>query len=133
MIASNELAHFRGEGSLEGFLVRIVARACRRMSRGRKNAPALHDAEHSAVDTADSPEDNALRHELGAALDQLLLALEPSDRAILLLAELEDYTGPQIALELGLSPGAVRTRLTRLRKRLREGLEPFVTVGDALR
>jgi RNA polymerase sigma-70 factor (ECF subfamily) len=129
LIASSELASFRGEGSLEGFLVRIVARACRRISRGKKNDPALHDVEHSPIDTASSPEADAQRRELGAALDQLLLALEPSDRAILLLAELEDYTGPQIASELGLSAGAVRTRLTRLRKRLREGLEPFVPLA----
>ena len=132
LIASRELESFRGEGSLEGFLVRIVARACRRISRGRKNDPTLHDVEHSPVDSASSPEAEAERRELGAALDQLLLALEPTDRAILLLAELEDYTGPQIAAELRLSAGAVRTRLTRLRKRLREGLAPFVPlVGNA--
>lgn len=124
--ATNELTAFRGEGSLEGFLVRIVARACRRISRGRKNDPSLHEADYETLQSADSPEADAERRELGAALDQLLLALDPNDRAILLLAELEGYTGPQIAAELGISAGAVRTRLTRLRQRLRDGLTAFI-------
>src|SRR5262245_6895640 len=41
--AATKLDSFRGDGSLEGWLVRIVASACRRMSRGRKNATELHD------------------------------------------------------------------------------------------
>src|SRR5262245_10482234 len=45
LTASTHLDQFRGDGSLEGWLVRIVARACRRISRGQKNASTLHDNE----------------------------------------------------------------------------------------
>jgi RNA polymerase sigma-70 factor (ECF subfamily) len=131
--AASDLASFRGEGSLEGYLLRVVARACRRLSRGTKNDAKVHDSDESALELAidaTSPEAYAAQHQLGSILDSLLLSLEPEDRAVLLLAELEDYTAPEISEKLGLSPGAVRTRLTRLRKRLREGLAPLV--DDAL-
>jgi RNA polymerase sigma-70 factor, ECF subfamily len=116
---------FRGEGTLEGFLSRIVANACRRLSRGRKNLTALHDTDAELVEPSPSPEARAAEGELGARLTDLLLGLDPRDRAALLLAELEGYTASEIAAELGLSAGAVRTRLTRSRQRLRAGLAPF--------
>ena len=37
-----------------------------------------------------------------------------------LLSEVEGYSGPEIAERVGLSGGAVRTRLSRLRAELRE-------------
>jgi RNA polymerase sigma factor (sigma-70 family) len=126
LFAVTGLESFRGEGSLEGFLVRVVARACRRLSRGQKNAAAAHDVDVELAGTDASPETRAAEAELGAALTQMLLELEPVDRAVLLLAEVEDYSAPEIAAELALSAGAVRTRLARLRKRLREGLTAFL-------
>jgi RNA polymerase sigma-70 factor, ECF subfamily len=123
--AATHLDDFRGEGSLEGWLVRIVARACRRMSRGRKNDPASHDSDAVLVDGAASPESETARHEVGRIIDGALLELSPDDRTILLLAEVEDFSAPEIAARLGLSPGAVRTRLTRLRGRIRAALDPL--------
>ncbi|HET9932858.1 MAG TPA: sigma-70 family RNA polymerase sigma factor [Polyangiaceae bacterium] len=123
---SSDLNQFRGEGSLEGFLVRVVARACRRLSRGHKNDRALHDSEAEPAAVGENPEDGAARTELGAALDTLLLTLEARDRALLLLAELEGYSAAEIGKELGLSEGAVRTRLSRLRQRLRVDLAAWL-------
>lgn len=125
--AASDLASFRGDGSLEGFLVRIVARACRRLSRGQKNDGALHDGDVDALTVDESPEAGAARGELAHALEALLLDLSPEDRALLLLAELEEYSAAEIGRELNLSDGAVRTRLSRLRHKLREELLPWVT------
>lgn len=124
--AAEGLATYRGEGSLDGYLTRVVARACRRLSRGQKNAAATHDSNAELASTGASPEARVADLELGTLLERLLLGLEPRDRAVLLLAEVEGYTGPEIAAELGLSAGAVRTRLTRSRQRLRTGLAPFI-------
>ena len=123
--AATSLGQFRGEGSLEGWLVRIVARACRRMSRGQKNDFSNHETDSVLVDSDASPEAEAARHELGRILDAALLELRPEDRTILLLSEVEDFTAPEIAARLGLSAGAVRTRLTRLRERVRSALSPL--------
>jgi RNA polymerase sigma-70 factor, ECF subfamily len=126
LTATAHLAQFRAEGSLEGWLVRIVARACRRIGRGRKNDGTLHQAELELEAGAPTPEQDAAAGELRRILDATLLALNHQDRALLLLAELEDWTAAEIGAELGLSPGAVRTRLTRLRTRVREALSPVL-------
>lgn len=121
--AGRNLTSFRGDGSLEGWLVRMVANACYRMRRGRKNDPSLHTTEAQLFSSGESPEQAAHRGEVGEALERVLLSLNATDRAILILAEGEGWTGPEIAAELDMSPGAIRTRLTRIRQRLRGTLE----------
>jgi RNA polymerase sigma factor (sigma-70 family) len=123
--AGRHLTSFRGDGSLEGWLVRMVANACFRMRRGRKNDPSLHTTEAPLTAAGESPEQATLRGEVGDALEQVLLELPALDRAILILAEGEGWTGPEIAREMDMTPGAVRTRLTRIRQRLRLHLEPL--------
>lgn len=127
LAAAAHLDQFRGEGSLEGWLVRMVARACRRMGRGRKNDATLHESDSELVATSPSPEALSEDRELAERIDGALLALSPADRAVLILFEIEDWTADEIGRELGYSPGAVRTRLSRLRGRMREALEPALT------
>jgi RNA polymerase sigma factor (sigma-70 family) len=131
VIAATHLGSFRGEGSLEGWLVRIVASACRRMSRGRKNAAELHDDVVERLASPSSPESEAGAHELGDALSAALLELDPEDRLIVLLSEVDGFDAPEVAERVGLSPGAVRTRLTRIRGRLRAALLPFLTEPES--
>jgi RNA polymerase sigma-70 factor (ECF subfamily) len=125
LTAATHLDEFRGEGSLEGWLVRIVASACRRLSRGQKNDPERHDGELEAVESEDSPETDTAQKGVAAWLNHSLLQLPDDDRLLLLLAEVDGLTGPEIAAEVGLTPGAVRTRLTRARDRLRKVLTPL--------
>jgi RNA polymerase sigma-70 factor, ECF subfamily len=133
VVAKTKLGTFRGEGSLEGWLVRIVASACRRMSRGGKNAAALHDTDVDLLSPLPSPEAQAAEHEVGEALSKALLELDAADRLIVLLSEVDGFDAPEVAARVGLSPGAVRTRLTRLRKRLRAALLPqFPEPDEAL-
>lgn len=122
--AGENLRTYRGEGAPEGWLVRMVINACRRMQRGRKNAAELHEPEQDAglIDAGDDPEQVAARGEVAEALARALDALEPTDRALVLLSEAEGWTAPEIAAEFGMTPGSVRTRLSRLRARLRPSL-----------
>ncbi|MBN2800441.1 MAG: sigma-70 family RNA polymerase sigma factor [Deltaproteobacteria bacterium] len=123
LAAGRNLQSFRSDGSLEGWLVRIVTNACARQRRGRKNDPSLHTVEVELADAPDgSPEEEAWRGQVAAALGEALLVLSPVDRLILLLSDAEGWTGPQIAERVDLSHPAVRTRLSRARARLREHL-----------
>jgi RNA polymerase sigma factor (sigma-70 family) len=126
VVAATELDGFRGEGSLEGWLIRIVASACRRMSRGRKNDAARHDSDVTLEAGGVTPEVAASQQELGSVLERALLELDPLDRAVLILAELEDWSAPEIGREFGFSAGAIRTRLTRARARVRELVRPLL-------
>ncbi len=126
--AGTHLEKWRGDGGLESWVGRMVANACHKMSRGQKNDPSLHDVESEVV-SEQSPELDARRAELATALGHALLDLDPVDRAIVLLAEAEDWTGPQIAERIDLTPAVVRKRLSRSRTKLREKLvrEDFLT------
>lgn len=120
--ASTHLAEFRGDGSAEGWVARMVARACGRIRRGRRNDPSLHVRDVEEVATEENPELLAGRAHIAEALGAALLALPPKDRAVLLLAEAEGWTGPEIAAELGVTANAVRTRLSRARREVRDRL-----------
>jgi len=124
--ATRHLHTYRAEGSLEGWLVRMVINACHRMRRGLKNDSSLHDVGEELISDEEGPDELAGREQVALALGQTLGKLSPVDRAILLMAEVEDWRGPEIAAELGMSPGAVRTRLSRTRARVRQELEPLL-------
>ncbi len=124
--AGEHLDQFRGDGSVEGWLVRMVSNACARMRRGQKNDPRLHvPADKAPLGAAeDDPEDLMARGELMEVLGEALLSLEPRDRTLVLLADAEGWRAPEIAEATGMTPGSVRTRLSRARRRLREHLMP---------
>ena len=69
------------------------------------------------------------RGRLAAALARLT----ESDRELVLLVGWEELEPAQIALVLGLTPEAVRSRLHRARARLREALEAEAAAGHAQR
>jgi RNA polymerase sigma-70 factor (ECF subfamily) len=122
--AGQNLGSLREDERLEGWLIRVVASACRRLSRGQENDARLHDYERSPeLLGEEDPERDAARLELGRVLERTLLGLSPSDRSMLLLAELEDFSAAEIGAELGMTAGAVRTRLSRLRASLTATLE----------
>lgn len=117
--AGQHLGDFRGEGSVEGWLLRMVQHACGRMRRGRKNEAARHQT----LDGLEVPDTAAERGPDLVALGAALLTLPPLDRTLVLLAEGEQWTANELAEHVGLSPGAVRTRLSRARRQLREAME----------
>ncbi len=124
--AGEHLTDFRGEGSVEGWLVRMVAHACSRMRRGRKNDFRLHDDVADvplATHVIESPEYATWRGQIASRLGDALMGLDPKDRAVVLLSDAEGFKGPEIATALGLSHDAVRTRLSRARKKLRGVLD----------
>lgn len=125
--AGRSLDGFRGDGTVEAWLVRMVANACNRMRRGRKNDPRLHDAfddARNAMATEGSPEEAAMKAQLAGALGDAMLRLAPRDRALLLLADAEGWKAPELADALDLTPVAVRSRLSRARRKLRAELGP---------
>ena len=115
--AGLHLRDWRGDGSLEGWLVRMVANACNRMLRGRKHAP--HAELDDAMPATDDPEAEAARGEVMHRIGEVLLELDPRDRAIVILADAEDWTAPEIAARLGMTAEAVRARLSRAHKQIR--------------
>jgi len=72
--------------------------------------------------SASSAEDQVLRLRLSADLERALLRIPPRQRQALLLSELHDMTGLELADALGVSHVAARALLTRGRESLRQAL-----------
>lgn len=94
------------------------------IDRGRRQqiADRLQDRLR-AGSVGPSAEDECLAREARRELDSLLAQTSAKDRTALLMAA-EGYSGAEIARAVGLSEGAVRTRMTRARGRLRMRLRP---------
>ena len=69
-----------------------------------------------------SAEDQVLRLRLSADLERALVRIPPRQRQALLLSELHDLTGLELADALGVSHVAARALLTRGRESLRQAL-----------
>lgn len=122
--AGEHLAQFRGDGSVESWVARMVANACVTRHRGRKNQPAWNQelrAETVAA-RASTPVDCAARAELARHLGAVLAELDTTDRAVLLLTQVDGWSAADVARALGSTSDAIRARLSRLRRRLRAEL-----------
>ena len=73
-----------------------------------------------------SPEDQALSAELGFCLEQAISRLPPSQRAVIVLRDVEGWSPGEICDLLGITPENQRVRLHRARLRLRSALESYM-------
>jgi RNA polymerase sigma-70 factor (ECF subfamily) len=124
--AARYLEGYRGETTLKNWLYRLASSACMRMRRGRKNDPKLHDAfEESGTSPAVDRMGKQLEAMLEARLMPLQAAMEtlaPTDRAVLMLRDGHELSTREVAEQLSLSEAAVKSRLHRARKALKEHL-----------
>ena len=122
---------FRGEASERTWLYRIAhnvaitATVKRRRRESREVAPEQARDGPPAGATA---ERHLLEDERRGMLLAAVRGLPPPDRQITLL-HLEGLTGAEIAEVAGLAEGAVATRLTRIREKLRKAIRAR-EVGD---
>jgi RNA polymerase sigma-70 factor (ECF subfamily) len=124
LAAQRYLSSFRGDASLRTWLYKLVMSACSRHRRGRKNDPGLHrsleDApQHAQVESID-PEVSLMISERLGALEQALGELRAEDRDLLSAAEWEGLSLEQVAQRYDLSVSAVKSRLFRIRRQLKE-------------
>ncbi|MFN7982982.1 MAG: sigma-70 family RNA polymerase sigma factor [Vicinamibacterales bacterium] len=121
---------FRGESSPRSWLLTIARNAAMRQHRRRAGEPQSSDIAplDDGVSLLDlglaagwgspiDPEAAAIRGEQRALIVRALDALEPEDRRVLVLRDLEQMTGDEAAGVLGLTLPALKSRLHRARLR----------------
>jgi RNA polymerase sigma-70 factor (ECF subfamily) len=125
--AARYLNSYRGETTLKNWLYRLASSACMRMRRGRKNDPKLH----AAFDDGVSPAVAQMGKTIEAALEARLMPLQATlkelnatDRAVLVLRDGQELSTREVARELRLSEAAVKSRLHRARKAIRDAMAP---------
>ena len=130
---ARSLSDFRGDSSVSSWLYTIARRFCLKKRRRSKFAPAGEEALDGANDTArgltdpaPSPEQMAANEELGSALARAIDALDPPQREVLVLRDVEGLPAAEVARVLEISVEAVKSRLHRARAAVREMLAPVL-------
>jgi RNA polymerase sigma factor (sigma-70 family) len=119
---------------LLGIAANLIKRQQAQRARLLKREPLARDLQNSqgpsisedevfdrlAAFSPDSPE-KELENE--QELERMLAGLSPDDRRLIQMGVLHEMNGEELALELGVSPGAARVRLHRALGRLRSAWE----------
>lgn len=104
------LPGFEGRSSLSTWVFRVAVNTA--LQYVRKRRPASEALAHEPAGSTDVEDPVAL-------LETFLGRLDPVNRAVLLL-DLEGLSREEIAEVIGISPGAVAVRMTRLKHRFNE-------------
>ncbi len=134
------LDRFEGQAAFFTWLYRIVMnlsidRLRRRKVHNVEFDEGLAYADEAPVLSAGSatlgaPVAEALRRELGQAIDAALERLPEHHRAVLILREIEDLDYEAIAQVLEIPKGTVMSRLFHARRKLQQALGPYLNDVD---
>lgn len=132
MAMARTIGEFRGGSSLTTWLYAIARNFCVRKRRKSKFAPVRELSLEAVMaqegdrlrDPAAPPDEAVMTAELRTALHDAIQALEPSQRDVLILRDVEGLTAPEVAEVLGINVPAVKSRLHRARLAVRAHLAP---------
>jgi RNA polymerase sigma-70 factor (ECF subfamily) len=124
---ATHLTDFEGRSSLLSWVFTLARTACARRRRGLKNQPMANVADvPEPHDASPTPEERASEGELALALGRALDALPEDHREVIVLRDIEGLTAPDAAAALGVSVGALKSRLHRAREAMRAALRPIL-------
>ena len=123
------LPQFRLDASFDAWLYRIAVNQCYDYLRRRKRNPQVTQADLSEEEAAffesdesvtlARPADISKRMELRQLAENLLSALPPKERSLLILKEIEQFSIEELASIFKTSKSAIKLRLFRARNHLK--------------
>lgn len=127
--AHQGLDDLKDPAALEGWLYRIATNVCydrfRRVEH-RRSALPLVTGDEETVPISDEmalrPDQLLEQNDMSDCVLRFLARLPNTQREVILLHDLQGFTGPEIAARLGISLHNVKIRLHRARARLRAAL-----------
>jgi RNA polymerase sigma-70 factor, ECF subfamily len=130
MVVHRRLVEFDGRGSVKTWLFQIAYRtACGYRRKVRRTGG--HEPFEDSVDARTaSPAEQAERRETLSVVAGLLDGLDDDKRAVLVLADIEEMTAPEIAVVTGTPLNTVYTRLRRARSELSQALRAYRRRGQ---
>lgn len=127
------VADIRGP-SVSTWLYAVARSYCaRRRRRGRfaPNPGQLASVDELPLVDPGERADLALdARRLDRALHEAIFALDPGLREVMVLRDVEGLSAAEVAETLGLSEAAVKSRLHRARRQVRDALAPMLSVDD---
>jgi RNA polymerase sigma factor (sigma-70 family) len=134
--ATRALDSFRGPASsVARWMFTIVRRVCMRLIEGHRRWPEnLEGTEDAFPADAAGPDIAYARQQRAVKLAAALQTLDRLSREVIILRDVKELSAPEAAARLGVSVGALKSRLHRARAKLREhlGSEPSEASGMAL-
>jgi RNA polymerase sigma-70 factor, ECF subfamily len=117
------LKRFREVGAFPTWLFKIVSNVCltEMRRRSRREVPVDVDLMEEAPSPDDAAE-TAVGHVFWGELERSVRTLPEVYRSVVVLRDIYGLSGEETGEILGISPGAVKVRLHRARKRLRDEL-----------
>ena len=132
LVVHRRLHEFEGRSQLRTWLFQIVLRVAsdqrrtvRRKSAHARAEGAVVEADSVADDAIPGPDERLLQVEGARVLHELLDELDDDRRAVLVLAELEQMSGPEIAESLGLNLNTAYARLRAARRDFEQAVARF--------
>lgn len=129
IILYRRIGMLRASGALASWMFRIVRNECLRRARlvPRERSAPLPDTGEAVM----SAEDEVLERLEAARVARAIAALPADQRRVLIMRDIQGYSGRMAADALGLSPAAMKSRLHRARAALRHTLYPTPGGDDA--
>lgn len=134
IVVHKKLAAFEGRSSLRTWLYGITLMVVRNHRRGRRRKPLDMDEgaaialENAPISEREQPDALTERHRAGLTVHDILDKLPDELREVLVMAELEGMSGPEIAevtgLKLATAYGRIRNARAKFDDALREHLAP---------
>lgn len=133
--AYRNFGSYEGERPFENWIFRIVSRLFLDLTRARRrrvqtvsyDAPRRTDSTEDTLmiesqDHGPNPQQVLLNHQISEEFLRALNSLRPEQRDLILRADIEGAAYEEIATEVGVPVGTVRSRLHRAHKKLRASL-----------
>ena len=130
LAAARGLRSFRGQSRLVTWLYAIARSFCikhrTRSGGGAEFEPLDRVAsEELVIDAGKLPDEELARRRVQTALERAIRELESNQREVILLRDVEGLSAAETAEVLGVSVEAVKSRLHRARRTLRDRLVPL--------
>lgn len=128
--AFKSIGSFRAESTFGTWLYRIAANRC--LARARQRKPQFQSVEGLAEKNivplrgGPDPEEQLLRKELVKRAEDAVAALPEAQRLIFVLGTQMGLRYRQVGDIVGCSEDAVKVRIHRARKRVRDALKPYM-------
>ncbi|MGC8668923.1 MAG: RNA polymerase sigma factor [Chthonomonadales bacterium] len=130
--AFGALASFRRDASFLTWLYKIASNLCIDFMRARKSRASLsldyevEEGREPIADRSASPEDAAVRGAVSEVVQDAVLCLPAKYRVVVVMRHLQGLSIEEIAEQLQLPTGTVKTHLFRARQMLKERLKPVL-------
>ncbi|MCX4545785.1 RNA polymerase sigma factor [Streptomyces sp. NBC_01565] len=128
IILYRKIGMLRASGALASWMFRIVRNECLRRAR-----TMLHDPPRPQDTIAvESAEEEVLRRLEAERVAAAVAALPDDQRRVLVMRDLQGYSGRMTADALGLSTAAMKSRLHRARATVRSALSAMAPLGSGM-